>query len=65
VTSDERAMIYAILTASPDTRETTARRLGLLGEEQELRTSNDEAELLARARQAGALEALAKAVRDG
>jgi predicted phosphodiesterase len=65
VTSDERAIIYAILSASPDIRETAARSLGLLHEEEELRTSNDEAKLLARARQAGALDVLAEAVRDG
>jgi predicted phosphodiesterase len=62
VTSDERAMIYAILTASPDTREAAARTLGLLHDAEELRTSNDEAQLLARARNAEALHALAEAV---
>ena len=62
VTSDERAMIYAILTAAPDIREAAARTLGLLGPEEKLRTSNDEAQLLARAREEGKLNALAEAL---
>lgn len=62
VTSDERAMIYTILTAPPDTREQTARTLSLLEPDGTLRTSNDEARLLARAREAGKLKALAEAL---
>ena len=62
VTSDERAMIYTILTAPPDTRQAAARALGLLDPEQKLRTSNDEAQLLARARETGKLNALAEAL---
>ncbi len=60
--SDERAMIYAILSASPDSRENAARELGLLTGTDELRTSNDEANLLARARDAGRLAELAEAL---
>lgn len=62
VKSDERAMIYAILSASPDSREQAARALGLLEPDQTLRTSSEEAALLERARSAGKLPELAGAL---
>ena len=62
VTSDERAMIYSILTAPTDTREQAAHGLGLLQDGESLRTSNDEARLLAHARETGKLKALAEAL---
>ncbi len=62
VGSDERAMIYSILSASPDDREQAARKIGLLGADDELRTSADEAALLERARSTQLLAQLARAL---
>lgn len=62
VGSDERAMIYSILSASQDDREQAARQLGLLGADDELRTSSDEAALLERARSTQMLAQLARAL---
>jgi predicted MPP superfamily phosphohydrolase len=62
VQSDEREMIFDILSVAPDIREASARHIGLLADDEALRTQEDEDGLIVQARERGALEALAKAV---
>ncbi len=51
VQSEEREMIFRIMTASPDAREAAARRVGLLAQDQRLASEGDEGRLIAAMRQ--------------
>jgi 3',5'-cyclic AMP phosphodiesterase CpdA len=61
--SDEHAMVYEVLIASPDTREQVAKALNLLSPDDRLDNVGDERRLIERARMDGKLRELADALR--